>query len=593
MSYENESKEILKLVGGKENVLDLVHCATRLRFRLKDEKRALKKDIEELPYVLSVVKSGGQYQIVIGQEVSDYYKSIISHLDLNNSSEPVHEKTSFVNTIFEWISSGFSPLIPVMAGSGMILAFLTVLTSMNWLSAESSTYLILYAAGNAIFYFLPIFLGYTLSQKMKVDAFVGACIGAALLNPNFMGLIELEKVSFINIPVIAINYSSTVFPIFVAIFIYVYLYRFLSRYIYKDVQLFLVSMISLMVMVPLTAILFGPVSTTIGDYIGNGIMWLIEVLPVLAGFVLGGLYPFLVILGLHWGFTPFTLQNLSQYGGDPIEGTCVVAIFTLIGISLGTFLRSKKHSSLRRLAAPATITGFLSGIIEPVLYGIILRYRRTMIIMIVSGGISGIIARLLNVTCDAYVFHNLFSLPVYSPNISALLIISFSLILSTCLTYFFGYKKEDLNMIETKLKETLIPPINGNIISLQEVKDEVFASKKVGDGIAVIPTDNIIVAPIHGKITTIFPTLHAICMKTQNGTEFMIHIGINTSFLDGKYFDMKVQVGDEVEQGQMLCCIDKEQMEKEGYDTTTILLIPYQENIKDISFEQDLLEITY
>ncbi|EAC3868094.1 PTS beta-glucoside transporter subunit EIIBCA, partial [Listeria monocytogenes] len=301
MKFENESAAIIRLIGGEKNIDSLVHCATRLRFGLKDDTKANKGELQKLPYVMSVVQSGGQYQVVIGSNVSDYYATISAMAGLSDQETGSSKKTGFnLNAVFEIISGAFSPLIPALAGSGMLKALLTVLTQLNWLSAESSTYVILSAASNAIFYFLPIFLGITLSKRLGANMYVGGVIGAALLEPQFTGLIGVENTNFLGIPVQAVDYATTLFPIFAAIFIYQFVDKFLKKIIYKDIQLFAVPMLSLMIMIPLTVILFGPFGTFFGDLLSGSVMWLFEKSRILSGIVLGGGMTFMVMFGLHW-----------------------------------------------------------------------------------------------------------------------------------------------------------------------------------------------------------------------------------------------------------------------------------------------------
>ncbi len=601
MKYEKEAEQIIQHVGGKENVIDLVHCATRLRFTLKNNTKADKELLSAMPDVLSVVVSGGQYQVVIGNKVSDYYAAIITKLGLKTGEKKEkQEKSSIPETIFSVISGAFSPIIPAMAGAGMIKALLTVLTSLGWLSDASTTYAIVSAAGNSVFCFLPIFLGITLAIKMNANPYVGGAIGAALLDPNFTALIGGEGVNFMGLSVVPIDYHATVFPIFVAMAIYAVLHKGLMKVVWKDVQLFLVPMISLLVMVPLTVILFGPIGTTIGDIVSNGIMWLIARNKLLAGAVLGGGMPFMVVFGLHWGFTPITLQNLAVIGGDPIEGAAVAAVFAEIGIAIGLFLRAKKHGKGRALAGPAALTGLLAGVTEPIVYGIILRYKRLIPIVAISGGIGGAICGALGVTCNAYVFHNVFSMPVYTPFYGYLLGIGIALILGVVLTFFFGFTEEDLKEEDGKEEkkedteisvEEIAAPLLGKMAPQNEIKDEVFASGAMGVGIAIEPEIGEVYAPVDGVVTTVFPTKHAIGVKSHKGVEILIHIGIDTVALDGKYFDVKIKEGTAIKKGELLVAFQKDKIEAEGYSTVTPVVVVNTSDFLDVVVE-DQKEVT-
>lgn len=585
MKFENESAAIIRLIGGEKNIDSLVHCATRLRFGLKDDTKANKGELQKLPYVMSVVQSGGQYQVVIGSNVSDYYATISAMAGLSDQETGSSKKTGFnLNAVFEIISGAFSPLIPALAGSGMLKALLTVLTQFNWLSAESSTYVILSAASNAIFYFLPIFLGITLSKRLGANMYVGGVIGAALLEPQFTGLIGVENTNFLGIPVQAVDYATTLFPIFAAIFIYQFVDKFLKKIIYKDIQLFAVPMLSLMIMIPLTVILFGPFGTFFGDLLSGSVMWLFEKSRILSGIVLGGGMTFMVMFGLHWGFTPVTLDNLTRLGGDPIEGMALAAVFAQIGIAVGFFLRAKKHSKMRALAGPVALTGFFAGVTEPIVYGIILRYKRLLPIVAISGGLGGAVLGAFGVTMNAYVFHNIFSLPVYSPLVGYLIGITVSLLSGALLAYFFGVKESELTEFEaepesevesilTNAATSIYSPVKGQVMPLAEVEDDVFASGIAGQGIAIIPDEGIIRAPFAGTVVAVFPSKHAIGIKSDQGVELLIHVGLNTVNLNGEFFDVNVENGATIARGDRLLTFDRQAILDKGYQLSTPVIV--------------------
>lgn len=606
MKFENEAKEIVRLVGGESNINSLVHCATRLRFELKDGSKFKKEDLEKLSYVLKVLISGGQYQVVIGPNVDNYYDAILATTKIqgNKQSETMEtEKVKISDRILKVISGAFSPLIPLMAGSGMIKALLTLFTTIGVMSDTGSTYLILSAAGNACFYFMPVFLGITISKQLKANAFVGGAIGAALLEPSFMGLIDsVDAVSFLGIPVTPINYSATIFPIFIAILVYAYLDKGLRKITPQSLQYFLVPMICLMLMVPFTVIAFGPVGTTIGNYVSDFVMWLFSLSGTLAGIVLGATYPFLTMLGLHWGFTPITLQNLDLVGGDIIEGVCVCAVWAQMGIALGAYLKAKKHSKLKSIAGPTFITGFFAGVTEPILYSIVMEYKRLMIVVAIGGACGGAIAGTLGVTMDAYVFHNIFSALVmsYSPIWAYAIAVIVSLIVATALTYVWGLNGLDAEKAKDLLPENetvedtsngimrpveIASPLDGKEIALKDVDDEVFASGVTGKGIAIIPENNTVLSPADGTVSVLFPSKHAVGITTKEGIEILVHIGLNTVMLNGEGFTTFVKQGDQVKKGQKLLDFDKDFITNKGCSLQSPLIITNADQFKDILIE--------
>lgn len=607
MKYENEAKKIVELVGGEKNINSLVHCATRLRFELKDEGKADKAELTKLSYVLQVVISGGQYQVVIGPAVNDYFNAILSVAKIGGSKEQESgaKKGNVMDRVMKVISGAFSPLIPLLAGAGMMKALLTVFTEFGLMGYEDPTYLILSAAGNAVFYFLPIFLGITLAKQFGANAYVGGGIGAALLEPNFTGLLGMEGVNFLGIGVTPIDYASTIFPIFIAMIVYGYLEKGLKKIVKKELQLFLVPMVSLMLMVPFTVIVFGPVGTTLAEKVSDIVMWLFDFNRIVAGLLLGASYPFLTLLGLHWGFTPITLQNLNDFGGDMIEGVCVCAVFAEIGIAIGAYLKAKKHSRMRDIAGPTILTGILAGVTEPILYGIIMNYRRLLAVVAIASGIGGAVNGAFHVTCNAYVFHNIFSLAMqtYSPFTGYLLGIAVSLVLGIVLTYFWGIRPEDRKDFEPEAEETkpadpaddekpasmeagavldIHAPLTGETVALKDVPDEVFASGVAGLGMAVRPSAGEVTAPCDAEVSVVFPSRHAIGLTTEEGADLLIHIGLNTVMLNGEGFEVLVQEGDKVHAGQPLLKFDMELIREKGYSLISPVLVSNADEFQEI-----------
>ena len=570
MKYQEEAKKIISLVGGEENIRSLVHCATRLRFDLTDEGKADKEALTGLSYVLQVVSSGGQYQVVIGPAVADYFNA-------------------------------FSPLIPLLAGSGMMKAVLTVLVQAGLLAESSSTYLILAAASNAAFYFLPVFLGLTISKQLGANTYVGGAIGAALLEPNFTGLIAAEgAVTFLGIGVTPIDYASTIFPIFIAAMIYSVLEKGLKKIVKQELQLFLVPMICLMVMIPFTVIVFGPFGTIVANSVSSAVMTLFGFNRLIAGAVLGAAYPYLTMLGLHWGFSPITLQNLELYGGDIIEGVTVCSVFAQTGITAGLYLKGRKHSKIREVAGPTLITGVFAGITEPILYGLIMGHKRLMVIVALAGALGGAIAGLFQVMLTAFVFHNIFSTVTmaYSPFLPYLVGIAVSFVCGAVMTCLWGVPAGERADFEPASESAAEPaaakaaagetvlemraPLSGEVIPLEQVEDEVFASGVTGLGLAICPADSVVLSPCDGEISMIADSLHAIGIAAAGDAEVLIHVGLNTTMLGGKGFEPLVKKGDIVKTGQPLLKFDMDFIKSKGYPLVTPVLIVNAEDFEEL-----------
>ncbi|WP_342045124.1 beta-glucoside-specific PTS transporter subunit IIABC [Bacillus sp. OTU530] len=583
MSYNGLAKDIVRLVGGEQNVSSLVHCATRLRFKLKDRAKADKATLENLNGVLSVVESGGQFQVVVGSHVADVYKEITKIANVGaaaaSSDEP---KGSIGARIFEVISRSFSPLLGALAGAGMLKALLTILTMAGLLSAKSGTYFILSAAGNAVFYFLPIFLGITLATKLGANPYVGGTIGAALLEPNFTGLLAAAKsTDFIGIPVILMDYSSSVFPVFIAVSIYAVLEKFLKKIIHKDLQMFLVPMLSIAIIVPLTVIAFGPFGVNVGNAIGAAIDFLSTKSGILTGAVVGAGWTFLTLFGLHWGLVPILLDQLA-HGGSPLFAMLAAAPLAQAGLALGVFLRAK-DKNVKTLGASTLVPALLSGVTEPILYGLMMRYKRTIPYVIITAAVGGAINGMFGTKAVVYAFPSALSIPAFAPMGIHIIAIGIAFAGAALMAVLLGFedKKQKEVVSDNKVeagqplvkKEAIVSPLTGAIKALNEVDDQVFASEAMGKGIAIEPTVGKVFAPADGVVSILFPTGHAIGITSEEGAEILIHVGIDTVQLEGKYFSPKVQQGDRVKKGDLLVEFDIEKIKEAGYQITTPVII--------------------
>ncbi|WP_342479550.1 beta-glucoside-specific PTS transporter subunit IIABC [Paenibacillus sp. FSL F4-0097] len=595
MSYEQLSKDIIQSVGGEKNINNVIHCATRLRFTLNDEQKADKENLEKMKGIIGVVSKGGQFQVIVGTHVADVYKEIAKSITPNSDSGENKVKKPIGTLIFDVISRSFSPLIGALAGAGMLKALLTVLASLHVLSADSETYKVLAGASNAVFYFLPIFLGITLSIRLGVNAYVGGSIGAALLEPNITGLASVESPHFLGIPLVISDYSSSVFPIFIAICIYALLDKQLRKFIHKDLQMFLVPMICLIVIVPLTILAFGPFGVNVGNLIGDAILFLSTKSGIVTGAIVGIAWTYLTVLGLHWGLVPIILENIAK-GGDPIYAMAGMAIFAQLGVALGIFLKTK-DKQLKTLAGSTFIPGALSGVTEPIIYGLLTRYKRTFIYVTIAGGVGGALSGLFKVKMEVFAFVSVLSLPAFSPLAVQAIIAGVTIVLAMVITMVFGYEdKKKVNIVEEKTNteksevilsravksSTVVSPLAGNVIPLTSVDDAAFASEAMGKGIAIEPTEGKLYSPVSGVVSTIFRTGHCIAVVSDEGVEVLIHIGIETVKLKGKYFDVKVQEGATVTQGDLLIEFDFEQIKNEGYQCTTPIIITNMANYSDV-----------
>ena len=607
MDNKQLGDKIIELVGGEENVNSLVHCATRLRFKLDDNGKADKKALEEIPDVLTVVEKGGQYQVVVGNKVGKVYTEIMNdhNIQAGDSSGADNggdkEKVGVISKVFDYISGTFSPLIPALAGAGMIKAILAVLSMLNWIDVEGTTYAVLNAASSGLFYFLPIFIGISAAKKLNANPFVGGTIAAGLLDPNFTVLLEhTGDISFMSIPLIATDYTSTVFPLLIAMAIYAPLERLLKKYTPDTIQLFFVPLIGILVMVPLTAIAFGPFAQYISAAIASGIVYLMDVSAILTGIIIASVWPILVVLGVHWGIVPIMIDNLSR-GGDLINPITAASTFAQMGIAFGIFLRVRNNKDLRSLSLAGTLSGVFAGVTEPIMYGLILRYRRLIPLVLIAGAIGGGIVAMFEVRMMSFVFNSFLTIPAYSPMVGYMIGVGAAFAAGTILAFIFGTEgkkgtveteetKEEMQMDATpaitenegKERVELTTPLSGEMIPLEDVDDPVFSSGAMGKGIGIEPNDGIVVAPFDGKVVTIFPTKHAIGLVSDNGVEVLIHIGLDTVQLDGKHYEAFVETNAVIKKGQKLIKFDIEGIKKDGYQTTTPVIITNTADYLDV-----------
>jgi len=603
MDNKQLGNKIVELVGEEENINSLYHCATRLRFQLSDHSKADKEALSDTPGVLTVVEQGGQFQVVVGNNVGKVYTEIMNnhHIHAGDSSGEgeSNENVGVVAKVFDYISGTLTPLIPALAGAGMIKAILAVLSMLNWIDVEGTTYAVLNAASSGLFYFLPIFIGISAAKKLNANPFVGGAIAAGLMDPNFTALIEYTgDVGFLGIPLIASDYSSTVFPLLLAMAVYAPLERLIKRYTPDTIQLFFVPMLGILIMMPLAALVFGPFGEYVSAGIAAGVTWLSQFSAILTGIIIASAWPFLVILGIHWGVVPIMIDNFST--GDIINPITGAAVFAQIGIAFGIFLRSKRNKDLRSLSLAATLSGLFAGVTEPALYGLILRYRKLMPLVLISGAIGGVIIALFNVKLYTFVFNSIFSIPSYSPMVGYAIGLGASFAAATILAFIFGTegKKRTVEAEEETKKEmeatpaitenegkeqiALTTPLSGEMIPLDDINDPVFSSGAMGKGVGIEPTEGVVVAPFDGKVVTLFPTKHAIGLVSDDGVEVLIHVGLDTVQLDGNHYEAHVEAEAAVKKGDKLITFDIQAIKEAGYQTTTPVIITNTADYLDI-----------
>lgn len=588
-NYEKLAKEIVGYIGGSENVNALVHCATRLRFKVKNTQNVDKKKLEQLEGVITVLDSGGQIQVVIGQHVADVYDTIFEVTDLKkenqSDAEESGEKKNLLNTFMDTISGIFAPVLGVMSGAGMLKALLILCTTFGWLKADMGTYRILYAAADGVFTFIPVFLAYTAAKKFRANEFVAVGVAAALLYPDLTAAYSAgEALTFLKIPVVLVSYTSSVIPIVISVYALSKLEKGLKKIVPTVCKTFLTPLLSLAIMVPATYLVIGPIADTVGKALASGYTGLVGLNPVIAGGLLGLIWPAAVMFGVHWGFVPIVMNNIAEYGRDTLFTITGPNNMAQAGATLGVFLKTK-DKSVKELAGPAALSAVLAGITEPAIYGVTLRFKRPFFIGAVFSGIAGAIVAAAGTGAPTLLGTSILTLPGYIGVgfVGFLIACAIAYFGSAIVTYFFGYsddmlpkkeeKKEEPQEIIPAKDEALLAPVSGKVIPLSEVRDEVFAGGILGQGAAVIPENGEICAPCDGVISVMYPTGHAVGIKSDIGAEILIHVGMDTVTLNGSCFDVKVKAGDHVKAGQLLVRANIEGIKKEGLDITTPVIV--------------------
>ena len=637
-NYDALAKTIIKDVGGKDNVISVVHCTTRLRFKLKDEKKANDDALKDTDGVVTVVKAGGQYQVDIGNEVADVYEAVLKEGGFSGGGQVADDdlddsNMSLMDKAIDLISGIFTPILGPMAAAGMIKGLTAMCASFGWLAKTSGTYEVLYAIGDGFFYFLPLILAITSAKKFKVDRFTAITIGAAMCYPAMVAMNSSKKVlfdlfngtflhsqvhaTFLGIPIISMNYTSTVIPIILAVWFASVVEKWCKEWIPTVVKTFLVPFVTLLIVVPLTFLIIGPLATWIGNALAAITSAVYNFSPVLAGILLGGFWQVFVIFGVHWGFVAVMMSNIAALGYDPILGLSLGASFAQIGVVLAILLQTKDQK-LKGIALPAFLSGIF-GVTEPAIYGVTLPRKKPFVLSCIAAGIGGGLIGFFGTKMYMMGGMGVFVIPAaigpktgVDMSVYGLMIaMAVSFVLGFILQMVLGKKSVDqaydekqaktvqevanqadtiakaapslANTSDLNVSTELVSPLAGELLPLSEVKDEVFSSGAKGEGVAVEPSEGVLHAPADGKVVMTFPTGHAIGMKTSDGAEILMHIGMDTVNLQGHGFETLVAKGDEVKAGDELVKFDIDAIHAKGYVVMTPIVVTNSKDYEKIT----------
>lgn len=623
MDYGRVASDILANVGGKSNVKSVTHCFTRLRFVLKDESRAKKNIVEQLEGVISVVVSGGQFQVVCGAKVTKIYDEVVKQIgDVQESQES--QKFS-MNFVLQKISEIFTPLVPAIAAAGLIKGLLSAAARLPMFDAftATSTYMILNTASNIIFFFMPIFLAYTAAKALKCNEIIAMVIGGFLCHPaidvmiqdvgtasTIFGLPVIKKAFTIGESTKVFSYTESVIPIILAVIVLYFLEKGLKKIIPEILQIILVPGLSLIIMVPVALVVVGPV----GIYAGYGIQWLYQALysfsPLLGGTIVGGLWGVCVIFGAHRALLPIGLNDVAISGTNTLMCFAGAANFSQAGAALGVALKTKSVET-KQVAGAGALSAFLVGVTEPAIYGCNLRLKKPMICAVIAGACGGAIMGIGNAVNTGFANNGILTIMSYYGEgtsvarfMAYLIGIAVAFFGAVILTYLVGFDEADGTKMaagkaadgQSKKNEKtaevvtrsdadikITAPVEGKAISLKETSDQVFSSEALGKGIAVIPERGEIIAPADGTLAVLYPTLHALGFVLDNGVELLIHIGVDTVELNGEGFCKFAEQGARVKKGEKIVSFDIDLLKAKGYDPTVMILISNTDNFAGVS----------
>lgn len=597
MDYKKTAADILSLVGGEKNVVSVTNCMTRLRFVLGDAGKADVEGLKKVKGVQGVVTKNGQFQVVIGTDVSHVCDEIKKLGNFGDAAQAPAEKKGIIAGFFGGLTAIFQPIIPALAGSGMIKALLALLVFVKWVDAGSQTYQIFNAFGDALFSFMPFMLAFSAARYFKCNQYVSAALAGVLLHSSFTSL-EAPIALFGFIPVTQVAYGGSVVPILLIVWAQSYIEPLANKISPKSVKIFLAPLLTIIVTGCLGITLLGPLGNLVGQGLAVGFNWLNDYAGWVIPFLMGAFCPFFVMTGMHYCFAPIQTIQYATLGYGTILGPGMLASNIAQGTASLVVGLKAKNKDLKQLGISAGFTG-LMGITEPALYGVTLKYKRPLYAAVIGGGVAGLYAGITGIHTYSSTTAGLLALPVYIGGsgfgnvINAAITIVISIVVTAIATLVLGFKEEpgddaaETPAVEKKetvssMRIEIASPVKGTEVPLSEVKDEVFSKNIVGRGAAVVPAEGKIYSPVDGVAASVFDTKHAIGLVSDDGVEVLIHVGLDTVELEGKYFTAHVAQGDRVKKGQLLLEFDLDAIKAAGYDTVTPVIISNTDSYLDV-----------
>lgn len=600
--YKELAQAIVQSLGGKDNIVDVYHCQTRLRFKLRDGEKVDKEKLENLDGVTMYLVNAGVHQVVIGTHVKDVFEEVLSFVDVaGDATEDSQEKTSAFQKVIDFVAGVFQPVIPALSGAGMIKAVLALLVVTGIVSTDSQTYYMFNVFADGVFYFLPVILAFTTAQKLKCNPILAVGVAAMMLHPNWSALVTAgDPVRFFEVlPFTLASYSGSVIPVILVIFVQSYVEKFLNRTIPKSVELVFVPLLTFLIMGTLAFSILGPIGSVIGSLLATVFNYLAETASWVPAVLVGGFLPVMVMFGIHNGIAPLGVMQMSQLGYDSIFGPGALCSNMAQATASAVVAFRTKNAKTKQVAVSGAITGYM-GITEPILYGISLPKKYPLYASMIGGALGGLYAGLTHVHRFATGSSGLPAVLLYIGDNTMvffwniLVAMAITVISTAIITYLLSlrFEKEE-EVLEVAEKEIIITdsqvanPIGGTVFTLNQVDDPVFASEALGKGFAVEPQEELVVAPFDGKVITVFPTKHAVGLLSDSGIELLIHVGLNTVELGGQFFETYVQEGDRIQTGQKLLSFELDQIKKAGYTTQIPVIVTNTANYESIDLVKE------
>lgn len=611
MDAKKTAQQILQEVGGAGNVQQLTHCVTRLRFNLNSMDNVNEQRIKNISGVVGVVNKGGQFQVIIGPEVPVVYSEItkLGNFGTAKSQPEKEEKKGLVNNILDTVAGIFSPIMGIIAGAGMVKALLSILSVLNLIDTSGNTYYFLSFIADASYYFLPIFLAASAAKKFHCNTHMAMLMGAMLLHPNFIALKDTaDAVRVLGLPVRMVTYSSSVIPIIMIVFTLSYVEKFVEKITPKVIKFVARPLLTILIMAPISFVVLGPLGSIIGDGLVAVLLAIEKIAPWILPTVIGAIMPFLVMTGMHYSLLPAYVNSLSMLGYETIIGPGNLPSNIAQGAAALCVAVKTKNKEFRQLAVSGGITALI-GVTEPALFGVNLRLRKPLIATTIGGGLGGLYAGITGVQRFGGGGAGLAAIGLYvgedPKNVTnALIAAAISFIATFLIMWYLGFEDvpadteqqdapaapapvpaEQKKNTSAVSKSIVCSPLKGQMIPLSQVEDEAFSSGMMGNGMAVKPTEGKVFAPVNGEVTFVFDTKHAIGIKADNDAEMLIHVGIDTVELGGKYFETHVKAGDRIKIGDLLLSFDQKAIEKSGYKTVTPVLVTNTDEFQEIQGE--------